>query len=142
MNRVAQVSHSLHSFDALAAAQTLFGDTSAANLLLVGAAYQTGALRLPLACLEEAVEINGVAVEANLAAFRWGRVAVADPTRFEKLHLPDIGYRWLPPATASRLRRPNASSPTPPSPARSATWSRGEQPTWSSSRTPRWPAGT
>jgi indolepyruvate ferredoxin oxidoreductase len=82
LNRLSQVSRSLHSFDALAAAQTLFGSTAAANLILVGAAYQTGALRLPASCIEEAIQINGVAVEANLAAFRWGRVAVADPARF------------------------------------------------------------
>jgi indolepyruvate ferredoxin oxidoreductase len=82
LNRLSQVSRSLHSFDALAAAQTLFGSTAAANLILVGAAYQTEALRLPASCIEEAIQINGVAVEANLAAFRWGRVAVADPARF------------------------------------------------------------
>jgi indolepyruvate ferredoxin oxidoreductase len=82
LNRLGQVSRGLHSFDALAAAQALFGSTAAANLMLVGAAYQTGALRLPAACIEEAIEINGVAVAANLAAFRWGRVAIADPTSF------------------------------------------------------------
>jgi indolepyruvate ferredoxin oxidoreductase len=82
LNRLDHVSRSLHSFDALSAAHELFGNTASANLLLVGAAYQTGALRLPLACIEEAIEINGVAVEANLAAFGWGRAAVADPTRF------------------------------------------------------------
>jgi indolepyruvate ferredoxin oxidoreductase len=88
LNRLGQASRSLHSFDALAAAQTLFGSTSAANLLLVGAAYQTGALRIPVACIEEAIEINGVAVDANLAAFRWGRVAIADPSRFEEVVSP------------------------------------------------------
>jgi indolepyruvate ferredoxin oxidoreductase len=82
LNRLGKVSASLHSFDALAAAHTLFGSTAAANLMMVGAAYQTGALRLPAPCIEEAIEINGVAVAANLAAFRWGRVAIADPAHF------------------------------------------------------------
>jgi indolepyruvate ferredoxin oxidoreductase len=96
LNRLAQASHSVHSFDALAAAHTLFGSTSAANLLLVGAAYQAGALRLPVACIEEAIEINGVAVEANLAAFRWGRVAIADPARFGDAVSPNRDRLALP----------------------------------------------
>ncbi len=97
LNRLGQVSRSLHSFDALAAAQTLFGSTAAANMLLVGAAYQTGALRLPATCIEEAIEINGVAVDANRAAFRWGRVAIADPTRFGDAVSPARERPPLPP---------------------------------------------
>ncbi|HYO02539.1 MAG TPA: indolepyruvate ferredoxin oxidoreductase family protein [Mycobacterium sp.] len=97
LNRLGQVSRRLYSFDALAAAQTLFGSTDAANMLLVGAAYQTGALRLPANCIEEAIEINGVAVDANRAAFRWGRVAIADPTRFGDAVSPTREKPPLPP---------------------------------------------
>ncbi|MEU1963156.1 indolepyruvate ferredoxin oxidoreductase family protein [Nocardia sp. NPDC019304] len=82
LRRLEQVSRSVRSFDALAAAEALFGNTAAANFLLVGAAYETGGLRLPGWAIEEAIEINGVAVDANLAAFRWGRVAIARPDEF------------------------------------------------------------
>ncbi|MCW2679605.1 MAG: indolepyruvate ferredoxin oxidoreductase [Frankiales bacterium] len=68
--------------DALRASEALFGSTAPANLLLVGAAFQLGALPLPASAVEEALELNGVAVKANIAAFRWGRVAVADPATF------------------------------------------------------------
>jgi len=51
--------------------------------MLVGAAVQAGALRLPVAAVEEAIEINGVAVAANKAALAWGRLSVADPGAFE-----------------------------------------------------------
>jgi indolepyruvate ferredoxin oxidoreductase len=80
--RVRTASAELFDVDALEAADRIFGNTVAANFLLVGAAYQTGALRLPAAAIEEAIEINGTAVAANVAAFRWGRVAVADPAAF------------------------------------------------------------
>jgi indolepyruvate ferredoxin oxidoreductase len=73
---------SLVSFDALAAAQKLFGNTTTANFLLVGAAYQAGAIPLSAASIEDAISLNGVAVHMNQAAFRWGRVAVAEPGAF------------------------------------------------------------
>ena len=68
--------------DALAASEQLFGSTAPANLLLVGAAYQLGVLPFPAAAIEDAIDLNGVAVKANVEAFRWGRVAVADPAAF------------------------------------------------------------
>ncbi|GAA4842662.1 indolepyruvate ferredoxin oxidoreductase family protein [Pseudonocardia benzenivorans] len=68
--------------DAAGAAVALFGDAMPANLLLLGAACQAGALPVGAESVEWAIGLNGVAVEANIAAFRWGRVAVADPSAF------------------------------------------------------------
>ncbi|MBO0676553.1 indolepyruvate ferredoxin oxidoreductase family protein [Mycolicibacterium sp. S2-37] len=84
---------SVVTLDALAAAHALFGDTAAANFLLIGAAYQAAALPVPAAAIEEAIEINGVAVQANQAAFRWGRVAVADPAAFRAASLATTSPR-------------------------------------------------
>ncbi|MFD3506674.1 indolepyruvate ferredoxin oxidoreductase family protein [Nocardia sp. NPDC058666] len=82
LDLLASATNSINHFDALEAAKTLFGNTAAANFLIVGAAVQTGGLRLPVAAIEEAIGINGVAVDATIAAFRWGRVAIADPAAF------------------------------------------------------------
>ncbi|MGW0038197.1 indolepyruvate ferredoxin oxidoreductase family protein [Gordonia sp. NPDC003376] len=57
----------------------LLGHEQYANMLAVGAAYQTGALPITAASIERAIGTNGVAVEANVAAFRWGRQMIADP---------------------------------------------------------------
>ncbi|GAA1594258.1 MULTISPECIES: indolepyruvate ferredoxin oxidoreductase family protein [Kribbella] len=86
--RVRSATAELFEFDALEAAERIFGNTLAANFLLVGAAYQTGALRLPAAAIEEAIEINGTAVAANIAAFRWGRAAVTNPAAFRAPETP------------------------------------------------------
>lgn len=84
----------LISFDALFAAERLFGNTAAANFLLVGAAHQTGAIPITAAAIEEAIAINGVAVRTNQLAFRWGRVAVAEPQIFQSATAPgDIARR-------------------------------------------------
>src|SRR4051794_11900360 len=74
--------------DALGASEQLFGSTAPANLLLIGAAYQLGVLPFPAAAIEDAIDLNGVAVKANVAAFRWGRVAVADPAAFAAVPSP------------------------------------------------------
>jgi indolepyruvate ferredoxin oxidoreductase len=83
LSRLDVRTRSLVTFDALAAADRLFGNTAAANLLVVGAAYQAGGIPTSASAIEEAIEINGVAVDMNKAAFRWGRVAVANPGAFE-----------------------------------------------------------
>ncbi|GAA4841582.1 indolepyruvate ferredoxin oxidoreductase family protein [Actinomycetospora corticicola] len=68
--------------DARALAEALFGDDQFALSMLLGAAYQLGALPLPASAVEAAFELNGAAVEKNLQAFRRGRQSVADPTAF------------------------------------------------------------
>jgi indolepyruvate ferredoxin oxidoreductase len=67
--------------DARAQTSALLGDDQFTNVFLVGAAVQAGALPVPSRFLEEALELNGVAVDKNIAAFRAGRRYVADGPR-------------------------------------------------------------
>ncbi|HEY7652117.1 MAG TPA: indolepyruvate ferredoxin oxidoreductase family protein [Methylomirabilota bacterium] len=69
--------------DAQAIAEGLFADHMAVNPIMLGAAYQAGALPISAASIERAIRINGVAVEMNLLAFRWGRMAVVDRKQVE-----------------------------------------------------------
>ena len=62
------------ALDAPGIAERLFGTDQVANILLVGAAYQIGALPLRAESIEAALTLNGVAVETNLQAFRRGCV--------------------------------------------------------------------
>ncbi|HEY1363360.1 MAG TPA: indolepyruvate ferredoxin oxidoreductase family protein [Xanthobacteraceae bacterium] len=77
-----------HFVDATAAANALFGSSVGANIFLVGYAYQLGALPLAAASIEQAIELNGEAVEMNKGAFNWGRRAAFEPAAVEALIRP------------------------------------------------------
>jgi indolepyruvate ferredoxin oxidoreductase len=77
----------LHQLDAFRVAAAVFSDTVAANLLILGYAFQLGGLPLPSHALERAIELNGKAVEMNRGAFRLGRAAAARPEEFRKILL-------------------------------------------------------
>ncbi|MFC5085805.1 2-oxoacid:acceptor oxidoreductase family protein [Microvirga arabica] len=65
--------------DATAIATALLGNAIAANMFMLGYAYQTGRVPLSGAAIEKAIELNGEAVKMNLTAFTWGRRAAAEP---------------------------------------------------------------
>jgi indolepyruvate ferredoxin oxidoreductase len=77
-----------HFIDATRAAAALFGNTVGANIFLVGYAYQLGAIPLSAASIEEAIALNGEAVDMNKSAFRWGRCAAVDPDAVEAVIRP------------------------------------------------------
>jgi indolepyruvate ferredoxin oxidoreductase len=68
-------------FDFTKPAEILLGDSIATNMMMMGYAYQKGLLPLSAASIEQAIEINGVAIKMNTEAFKLGRLAAADPAR-------------------------------------------------------------
>jgi indolepyruvate ferredoxin oxidoreductase len=65
--------------DATHLAAVLVGHSIAANLFLLGFAWQRGLLPVAQEALLRAIELNGVAVDDSRRAFRWGRLAALDP---------------------------------------------------------------
>lgn len=59
-------------------AQKLLGNTIYANVLMLGFAWQSGLVPVSLEAILRAIELNGVEVDNNKAAFGWGRLAAAD----------------------------------------------------------------
>lgn len=66
-------------------AEALMGDTIATNPFMLGVAFQMGLVPVSLSALEKAIELNGVAVEANQRAFLWGRRMAHNPEAVLKL---------------------------------------------------------
>lgn len=65
--------------DADGIARRVFGSQPAANVLIVGVAYQLGLIPVSGAAIQQAITLNGVAVDTNLEAFRLGRRIAHDP---------------------------------------------------------------
>ncbi|PYN96106.1 MAG: 2-oxoacid ferredoxin oxidoreductase [Candidatus Rokuibacteriota bacterium] len=90
INRVTRKDENVY-LDALGLAETLFDDHMAANLLVLGAAYQAGAIPVSETAIEEAIALNGVSVQMNTQAFRAGRLIVVDPRWAASLRKRRIG---------------------------------------------------
>jgi indolepyruvate ferredoxin oxidoreductase len=67
----------LTSLDVHRMVQEQFGDTSAANMFLIGHAWQQGLIPVSEAALMQSIALNGVAIKTNRRAFAFGRVAAA-----------------------------------------------------------------
>ena len=78
----------VHAIDAHDLSVKLFGDSMFANVVLLGYAYQLGTIPIAARAIEEAIALNGAAVELNLRAFRLGRLAAAKPGAFGPLLAP------------------------------------------------------
>ena len=74
------------SFDAEQAAVQLLGDSIYTNPLLLGYAWQKGRVPLSHAALMRSMELNGVQVENNQAAFEWGRRCAHDLAAVQALY--------------------------------------------------------
>jgi indolepyruvate ferredoxin oxidoreductase len=74
-----------HFLDAHVASERLFGDSIGTNMIMLGYGFQHGLVPVTAASIEEAIRLNGAAVEMNLAAFRFGRLAAAKPDEFAAL---------------------------------------------------------
>jgi indolepyruvate ferredoxin oxidoreductase len=79
--RIASATRSQSQFWAQAAEITeeLFGSAKTSNMFVVGMALQAGCLPIAPEALEEAIRLNGIAIDDNVAALRWGRMQIADP---------------------------------------------------------------
>jgi indolepyruvate ferredoxin oxidoreductase len=80
-------------------AVSLVGDSIGANLFMLGFAWQKGLVPVSADALDRAIELNGVSLEFNRNAFRWGRRAAVDLAAVEALARP----KTLAPALSTTL---------------------------------------
>ncbi len=77
-------------FDASDLAKAALGDSIYSNMMIFGAAWQQGLLPLSLDSLQEAIRLNGTAVERNLRAFEIGRWAMLHPEDAAAVSAPKV----------------------------------------------------
>jgi indolepyruvate ferredoxin oxidoreductase len=87
INRYTRPGHNVF-IDASRVAEGLFSSHLAANIFLLGAAWQAGLIPISRAALEEAIQLNGVEAARNLQAFLWGRRYYHDAAAVEALLAP------------------------------------------------------
>ncbi|MEM8745268.1 MAG: indolepyruvate ferredoxin oxidoreductase family protein [Actinomycetota bacterium] len=102
--------------DAVSLTAALVGDAAPSNVFLLGVAVQSGHVPVSVESLERAIDLNGVAVDANLAAFDWGRRWAFDADGVERLAAPsstapppvDVTVPDLPRSLGRRIDRLDA----------------------------------
>lgn len=77
-------------FDASDLAKATMGDSIFSNMMIFGAAWQRGLIPLTLSAIQDAIDLNGAAVEKNLRAFDIGRWAVLHPEEAGRAAEPKV----------------------------------------------------
>ena len=97
--------------DAATITEALLGNAAAANIFVIGAAIQHGVLPITPASVEQAIRLNGVEIDANIAALRWGRAWIHDADLVESAAAsrpgsqPTVDVEPLPSGLARRVER-------------------------------------
>jgi indolepyruvate ferredoxin oxidoreductase len=94
-------------WDGSGAAENLFGDAIASNMMMVGYAYQFGLIPVSEEAIVRAIELNGTAVKMNERAFFWGRLMAHDESVIERISgakTPESGVFELERFVADRVR--------------------------------------
>ncbi len=84
-------------------ATALLGDSIATNLFMLGFAWQKGLIPISGAAIDQAIELNAVAVDFNREAFLWGRRAAVDEARVGRAAEPVTPLRLQSPDIATKL---------------------------------------
>ena len=71
--------------DAGRIATALMGDSIAANMFMLGFAYQRGLIPISAESINAAIALNGASQKMNKDAFLWGRRTAVDPKAVERL---------------------------------------------------------
>ncbi len=95
----------LFTIDATRLATALLGDAIATNMFMLGFAWQAGTVPLPRAAIERAIELNGVSLAMNKAAFAWGRRAACEPEAVVDLVDRRLVRREAPPTFDDLVKR-------------------------------------
>ena len=80
----------LDLFDASELARVSMGDSIFSNMMVFGGAWQKGLIPVSHEAIEQAIEMNGAAVERNKRAFDIGRWAVLHPEEAARLIQPKV----------------------------------------------------
>ncbi|MDH3249145.1 MAG: indolepyruvate ferredoxin oxidoreductase family protein, partial [Acidimicrobiia bacterium] len=103
--RLSAASHRLFTVDAPAVATTLVGEAATTNVLMLGVAVQLGLIPVSPESMEQAIALNGIELERNLAAFSWGRAWASDSEPIEALVASINGTLDVGPLTEGLERR-------------------------------------
>jgi len=86
----ARLQEGLTLFNASKLAKALLGDTIFSNMIIFGAAWQSGLVPLSHEAILKAIELNGAAPERNSQAFEYGRWAALNVEAAEQLIAPNV----------------------------------------------------
>ncbi|MFC3050882.1 indolepyruvate ferredoxin oxidoreductase family protein [Kordiimonas pumila] len=84
-------------------AAALMGDSIATNTFMLGYAWQKGLIPLSLESIEEAIRLNGVAIDINLRTLFWGRMTAHDEASVIKMLKGSIAEQPIIPRTLEEV---------------------------------------